>query len=210
VESNDDKILQIVGNETRRKILTTLSEEPRYISEISKLLGVTQPAILKHLSILEKAGLIKSFWRKSPVGAARKYYVICDSVGVEIAINPKVFRVNKQPQKLSCSNFLKTEQISKQLMGEINGAKDATTKAAKAKELISVVDTLLLCAEYDRGQWNCKICHQVASLRKGASQITIDVSIGNVDSGLRKLIDAIDQIATGLQPTPNVKDGHAD
>lgn len=198
---SNDKILQIVGNETRRNILTILSEEPRYISEISKQLEVTQPAILKHLNILEKAGLIKSFWRKSPVGAARKYYVICDSVGVEISINPKVFTVNKQPQKLSCSNFLKTEQISKHLMGEINRAMDATTKAAKAKELISVVDTLLSCAEYDRDQWNCKICHQVASLRKNASQITIDVSIGNINSGLHKLIDAIDQITTGLQPT---------
>ena len=136
--------------------------------------------------------------------------MICDSVGVEIAINPKVFKVNKQPQKLSCSNFLKAEQTSKQLMGEINRAKDATTKAAKAKELIGVVDALLSCAEYDKDQWNCEICHQVASLRKDASQITIDVSIGNVDSGLRKLIDAIDQIATGLQPTPNVKDRNAD
>ena len=203
MESNNDKILQIVGNETRRKILTTLSEEPRYISEISKRLEVTQPAILKHLNILEKAGLIKSFWKKSPIGAARKYYVICDSVGVEIAINPKVFKVNTQPQKLSCSNFLNTEQISKQLMGEINSTKDAATKAAKAKELISIVDTLLSCAEYNRDQWNCKICHQVASLRKNASQITIDVSIGNKDTGLRKLIDTLDQIATDLQPTHN-------
>ena len=201
MESNDDKILQIVGNETRRKILTTLSEEPRYISEISKRLEVTQPGILKHLSILEKAGLIKSFWRKSPVGAARKYYRICNSVGVEIAINPKGFKVDKKPQKLTCPKFIETEQASKQLMDEINRAKDVATKAAKAKELISVVDTLLSCAEYDRDQWNCKICHQVASLRKNACQITIDVSIGNIDSGLHRLIDAIDQIATGLQPT---------
>lgn len=200
MESND-KILQIVGNENRRKILTILSEKPQYISEISKRLEVTQPAILKHLGVLESAGLIDSFWRKSPVGVDRKYYRICDSVGVEIAINPKGFKVDRKPQKLSCSTFVETERISKKLVAEINEAKDVTTKATKAKELIEVVDSLLSCAEYDKDQWNCKICHQVASLRKNACQITIDVAVGNIESGLHKLIDAIDQIATELQPT---------
>ena len=198
---SNEQILQIVGNETRRKILTILSEKPRYISEIAKRLEVTQPAILKHLNILEKAGLIESYWRKSPVGAARKYYTICESVGLEIAINPKAFKVNKQPKKLSCSNYLKAEEISKQIMNIINRAQDATIKANNAKELMSVADTLLTCAEYDENQWNCKICHQVASLRKNVSQITIDVSIGNIESGLHKLIDAIDQIAAEVQPT---------
>ena len=200
MESND-KILQIVGNETRRKILTILSEEPRYISEISKKLEVTQPAILKHLSILEKAGLIESFWRKSPVGAARKYYRICDSVGVEIAINPKGFRVNKRPQRLSCSNYLEKERTIKQLTDEINRAKDVTAKAAKAQELLKMADSLLSCADYEREKWNCETCHQVASLRKEASQIILHVSSGDIESGLRKLIDAIDHLAAGLLPT---------
>jgi ArsR family transcriptional regulator len=200
MESND-KILQIVGNETRRKILTILSEEPRYISEISKKLEVTQPAILKHLSILEKAGLIENFWRKSPVGAARKYYRICDSVGVEIAINPKGFRVNKRPQRLSCSNYLEKERTIKQLTDEINRTKSVTTKAAKARELLKMADSLLSCVDYERGKWNCETCHQVASLRKEASQIILHVASGDIESGLRKLIDAIDQLAAGLLPT---------
>jgi len=200
MESNA-KILQIVGNETRRKMLTILSEEPLYISEISKKLEVTQPAILKHLSILEKAGLIESFWRKSPVGAARKYYRICDSVYLEIAINPKGFRVNKRPQKVSCSNYLEIERTIKQLTDEINRAKDVTAKAAKARELMKVADSLLSCADYERGKWNCETCHRVASLRKEVSQIVLHVSSGDIESGLRKLIDAIDQLATGLLPT---------
>jgi predicted transcriptional regulator len=196
-----DKILQIVGNETRRKILTLLSEEPRYISEIAKKLEVTQPAILKHLNILEKAGLIKSFWRNSPVGAARKYYQICKSVGVEIAINPKSFEVNKRPQKTSCPKYLETERTIKQLTEETNKAKDLTAKAAKARELMKAADLLLACTDFEKGKWNCETCHQVASLRKETSQIILHVSSGDVESGLRKLIDAIVQLSTGLQPT---------
>jgi predicted transcriptional regulator len=200
MESNDT-ILRIVGNETRRKILTILSEEPRYISEISKKLEVTQPAILKHLSILEKAGLIKSFWRKNPLGAARKYYRICDSVGVEVAIDPKGFQVNKRPQKPSCPDYLKTERTIKQLTEEINTAKDMPTKAAKARELMKIADSLLSCVEYGKGKWNCETCHRVASLRKESSQIVLHVANGDIESGLRKLTDAIDQLAAGLQPT---------
>jgi predicted transcriptional regulator len=196
-----DKILQIIGNETRRKILTLLAKEPRYISEIAKILEVTQPAILKHLSILEKAGLIESFWKDSPVGAARKYYRICESVGVEIAINPKSFEVNKLPQKTSCPKYLETERAIKQLTEETNKAKDLTAKAAKARELMKAADLLLACTDFEKGKWNCETCHQVASLRKDASQIILHVSSGDVESGLRKLIDAVDQIATGLQPS---------
>jgi predicted transcriptional regulator len=196
-----DKILQIVGNETRRKILTLLAKEPRYISEIAKILEVTQPAILKHLSILEKAGLIESFWKDSPVGAARKYYRICESVGVEIAINPKSFEVNKQPQKTSCPKYSEIERTIKQQTEEINKAKDLTTKAAKARELMKTADSLLACADFEEGKWNCETCHQVASLRKETSQIILHVSSGDVESGLRKLIDAIVQLSTGLQPT---------
>jgi predicted transcriptional regulator len=196
-----DKILQIVGNETRRKILSLLSEEPRYISEIAKKLEVTQPAILKHLSILEKANLIESFWRDSPMGAARKYYRICDSVGVEIAINPKGFRVSKQPQRTICPRFSQIERKIRQLTTEINAAKDLPTKAVGARKLIKTADTLLACADFEKGRWACENCRHVTSLRKETSQIILHVSSGDVESGLRKLIDAVDQLTSGLQPT---------
>ena len=195
-----DKILQIVGNGTRRKILSLLSEEPQYISEIAKKLEVTQPAILKHLSILEKGGLITSFWKDNPMGAARKYYRICDSIGVEIAINPQGFKVNKQPQKALCPKYSDTEKTINQLTHEINNSKNLPAKAAKARELIKAADSLLGCVDFDKETWNCETCRQVTSLRKQTSQIILDVSDGNVESGLRKLVDAMDQLLNGLQP----------
>jgi len=196
-----DKVLQIVGNETRRRILTLLSEEPQYISQIAKKLDVTQPAILKHLSLLQKAGLIESFWRKNPLGAARKYYKISDSVGIEIAINPNGFRVVRRPQRMSCSKYLEIERSIKRLTEEMNKAKDITTKAVKAWELMEVADSLLSCVEYKRENWNCENCHRVASLRKEASQVILHVSRGEVESGLRKLTDAINRLAAGLLPS---------
>jgi len=196
-----DKVLQIVGNETRRRILTLLSKEPHYISQIAKKLDVTQPAILKHLSLLQKAGLIENFWEKNPLGAARKYYKICDSVGIEIAINPRNFRVSRRPQRMSCSKYLETERVIKRLAEEINRAEDVAVKAAKARELMEIADSLLSCVDYERENRNCENCHRVASLRKEASQIVLHVSKGDIESGLRKLTEAINHLAAGLLPS---------
>ena len=196
-----DKVLQIVGNETRRRILTLLSEEPHYISQIAKKLDVTQPAILKHLSLLQKAGLIESFWRKNPLGAARKYHKICESVGIEIAINPKDFRISRRPQRMSCSKYLEMDGTIKRLTEEINRAEDVAEKAVKARELMGVVDSLLSCVDYKRGNWNCENCRRVTSLRREASQIILHVSRGDIESGLRKLTEAINQLAADLLPS---------
>jgi ArsR family transcriptional regulator len=193
-------LLEVVGNETRRRILALLSEEPRYISEISRKLNVTQPAILKHLSVLQTAGLIEGFWRKNPLGAPRKYYKICDSVGIEIAINPKEFRITRQSQRMNCSKYLETEQAMKRLTEEINRTKDVATKAAKAEELVKMANSLLSCTGYQKGSWNCENCHRAASLRKEASQVILYVSRGEIDSGLRKLTETIDKLTTGWLP----------
>jgi len=193
-----EKVLQIIGNENRRKILTLLSEEPHYISQIAKKLDVTQPAILKHLSLLQKAGLIESFWRKNPLGAARKYYKICDSVGIEIAINPNGFRVARSSQRMSCSKYMHAEQAIKRLTDDINKAEDVAIKAARARELMEAADSLLSCADYEKGNRNCENCHRVASLRKEAAKIVLHVANGDIESGLRKLTETINQLASGL------------
>ena len=197
------KFLEVVGNETRRRILELLSDEPQYISQIAKKLDVTQPAILKHLAVLEKTGLIESFWRRNPLGAARKYYRICGSVDIDIAIHPKSFRVDEHPQKMSCSKYLQTEREIKRLNEEINRARDVATKVPKANELMRVADYLLSCTDFEKGNWNCENCQRVTSLRKEASQIILHVSSGDVEAGLRKLTETINKLATGLLPTRN-------
>jgi len=195
-----DRVLQIVGNETRRKILNLLSEEPHYISQLAKKLDVTQPAILKHLSLLEKCGLIESFWRKSPLGAARKYYRICDSVGIEIAIDPARFMVAKQPRMMSCSKYRETEGLIEKLTDEINKAEDMAAKAAKATELLETANALLSCDDYEKGSWDCENCQRIASLRKEVSQIILQVSRGEMDSGLRRLTETMSRLVSSMLP----------
>ena len=193
-----ENVLQIVGNETRRKILTLLSEEPHYISQIAKKLDVTQPGILKHLSLLKQAGLIESFRRKSPLGAARKYYRICSSVDIEIAINPKDFTVTRQPRRMNCPKYLEMQDIIEQLTEKINRAEGLAEKAIKAQELLEIADDLLSCENYEGGNWSCENCHRAASLRKEVSQIILHVSRGEIEPGLRRLTETINYLLSGF------------
>ncbi|WP_208347568.1 metalloregulator ArsR/SmtB family transcription factor [Pseudaestuariivita rosea] len=59
--SSPDKVFEALGSTTRRRILAYLSEKPLSAGEISKRFDMSQPAVSKHLSILEGAGLV---WRK--------------------------------------------------------------------------------------------------------------------------------------------------
>ena len=68
-------ILDILGNETRRKILFELSDEPMYFNQLAKVIGIGQQSILRHMKALEVGCFIKTYEEKSNLGGPdRKYY----------------------------------------------------------------------------------------------------------------------------------------
>jgi len=84
-----DELLSILGNETRRHILQLLSEEPKYLLQLTRDMDVTQQAILKHLNILERYGLISSYEAKSELAAPpRKYYGLAKSLCLSVGLTP--------------------------------------------------------------------------------------------------------------------------
>jgi ArsR family transcriptional regulator len=85
--NNVDVLLDVLGNDTRRRILQLLADEPRYFIQLSKDLGVSQQAVLKHLEILEKNGFVTSYEGQSSFPAPkRKYFQLNLSCMLEIGI----------------------------------------------------------------------------------------------------------------------------
>ena len=80
------KLLDILGNENRRKILKLLSHRPYYISEIVDQLNVGPKAILGHLDMLKRAGLIEC-----SNAQRRKYFHITDNVQLEVSVSPYLY-----------------------------------------------------------------------------------------------------------------------
>lgn len=83
------QLLDILGNENRRKILSLLATRPCYMSEIAERLDVGAKAILGHLLLLERAGLIEANVDEQ----RRKYFHITDNLRLEVFVSPYSFEV---------------------------------------------------------------------------------------------------------------------
>jgi ArsR family transcriptional regulator len=82
-----EAILDVMGCKTRRDILSLLTQEPRFVSEISRELEIGQKAIIEHLKAMEELGLLKSSFQKIERGRPRKYYDISQKVEIQIYID---------------------------------------------------------------------------------------------------------------------------
>ncbi len=89
VMDSAEMLLEVLGNESRRRILALLSKKPCYVSEISYSLKMAPKAVLEHLEKLERAGIVRSFEE-----GRRRYYCIDKSIRIEITITPHVFETS--------------------------------------------------------------------------------------------------------------------
>ncbi|MBN1390289.1 MAG: helix-turn-helix domain-containing protein [Candidatus Thermoplasmatota archaeon] len=87
-----DRILSVLENPIRRKILQKLSREINYPLQLSKELNVSQQAIMKHLKVLEDNDFVISYDERSDKGGApRKVYVPRKRYCVRIDIGPNTY-----------------------------------------------------------------------------------------------------------------------
>ena len=80
-------LLDLLGNENRRRILRLLARKPCYVTEISEYLGVSPKAVIDHLRKLEAAGLIES----RVDDQRRKYFSIARNLRLEVNVSPYGF-----------------------------------------------------------------------------------------------------------------------
>lgn len=79
--SSPDKVFEALASTTRRRILAYLSEGPLTAGVVAERFDMSQPAISKHLSVLEAADLV---WKKRE-GQFVKYGMKSDNLGGTLA-----------------------------------------------------------------------------------------------------------------------------
>ncbi len=125
--NNMGKLLDILGNETRRRILILLTKRPYFVSELSQELGVGQKAVLEHLRILEGAGIIEGRIEKIPRGRPRKYYTIKRGFRMEVLLTPYAFGTEmyepKRPRQTEeysrAKDLIKSTEPADEKIGEL-------------------------------------------------------------------------------------------
>ncbi|HEU4823570.1 MAG TPA: ArsR family transcriptional regulator [Nitrososphaeraceae archaeon] len=94
---HDDIILDVIGNNTRRKILEVLAREPMYFNQLAREIDLGQQAILRYMKTLEDIGLIESCAEKSKLGAPhRKYCRLSSSFSLTICLSEDAFSIQNR------------------------------------------------------------------------------------------------------------------
>jgi len=142
-----DKALYLLHNSTRRQILELLAREPHYAMQLSELIGVSQPAIVKHLKELEEGGMVSKAKVPSEKGGPPKtIYSVEQAFSIQMDIGPDLFRCESRrlpkggPMRLSGSLPEASVGIAEALSGRKKIA--VAEGLAHMRSLANIMETL--------------------------------------------------------------------
>lgn len=119
-ELSEEELLDILGSRTRRKILFLLSQRPRFISELAEVLNIQRKAVIDHLSLLEKYGLVECVEKRIEKGRPRKYYEINRGFFLKIVLTRNSMVVEEIREK-GYSNEIKKLEKEIERLGKEGG-----------------------------------------------------------------------------------------
>ena len=136
-------LLDLLGNENRRRILRLLSQKPCYVTEISDNLNVSPKAVIDHLRKLEEAGLVDSRTDRN----RRKYFYIANNVRLEVNVSQYGYGAKSAYPASSSFDLTGCEHLSVDLEGPTasdDTTEDITSLAADLKRLEQLENELSL------------------------------------------------------------------
>lgn len=128
---DSDAILDILGNDTRRRILAALADEPMYFNQLAKEIDIGQQAMLRHVEALEKIGLIETYAEKSDFGAPnRKYYKLSSAFTLTISLSEDDFSITNNkiaalPDKKSRKRYKSLDSIPEEAGAAVSLLQDS-------------------------------------------------------------------------------------
>ncbi len=143
------EILDILGNENRRRILQLLSFRPFYFNEMAKRLDLGPKAVIDHLEMLERAGLIECYRDDR----RRKYFRIADNVVLEVAFSPHSYGIRTYRPQISQkvavqpsggptqSSSVREPGLSEELEGISSRLRDLEEKRLRLRRLMEEIDS---------------------------------------------------------------------
>jgi ArsR family transcriptional regulator len=143
-----EDILDVMGCRTRREIINLLREEPQFVSEISKKLGIGQKAIIEHLKAMEAIGILESSFKKIIRGRPRKYYDLPNDFKINITITKNTFNINITEDFLNLKQLPSGDEWSKLLELEKRIDKGQWESVEELKNQIRLYNNLKDRAEY--------------------------------------------------------------
>lgn len=139
-------LLDLLGNENRRRILRLLARKPCYVTEISEYIGVSPKAVIDHLRRLEEAGLVES----EVDDRRRKYFRIARNVRLEVSLSPYGFGTKSAYPANATLDLTRCTHLSIDV--RVSRADDPATVATELAELRDLERELSMAQRWVQGQ----------------------------------------------------------
>jgi ArsR family transcriptional regulator len=75
------RILDVLGNRNRRRIISLLRQKPCYVTELSERLTLSPKALIEHLALMEQMEILGSYLDDH----RRKYYFLSRDISVRVS-----------------------------------------------------------------------------------------------------------------------------
>ncbi|WP_336036306.1 ArsR/SmtB family transcription factor [Halobacterium yunchengense] len=139
-------LLDILGNENRRRILRLLARKPCYVTEISEYIGVSPKAVIDHLRQLEEAGLVES----RVDDQRRKYFHIAENLRLEVRLSPFDFGAKSAYPASADLDLARCQHVSIRVQQDRED--DVADLAARLQELKDLERELSLAQRWVQGR----------------------------------------------------------
>jgi Predicted transcriptional regulators len=141
-----NELLSMIENPTRRKILEALAIEPHYPLQLSKVLGVSQPAIVKHLDQMERIGMIRGYQEESRMGPKKTLYVPNSEFTLLVDMRNGMFTVRlTQPSdsvSSDASDELEKEERERKEKERIEGIQEIRNNISEIDQQLREIEEL--------------------------------------------------------------------
>ncbi|MCL9814277.1 ArsR/SmtB family transcription factor [Natranaeroarchaeum aerophilus] len=140
-------LLDLLGNENRRRILRLLAHKPCYVTEISEYLDVSPKAVIDHLRKLEEAGIIES----RTDSQRRKYFHISRNLRLEVNVSPYEFGTKSAYPRNRALDVTTWRYLSLDIHASRDGD-DSQSLAAELRELERLENELSMAQRWVQGR----------------------------------------------------------
>jgi len=145
-----NELLSMIENPTRRRILEALAIEPHYPLQLSKVLGVSQPAIVKHLDQMERIGMIRGYQEESRMGPKKTLYVPNSEFTLLVDMRNGMFTVRLAQPSDGVSDGVsddafgeqEAERIEKREKEKIEGIEDIRNNISEIDQQLREIEEL--------------------------------------------------------------------
>jgi ArsR family transcriptional regulator len=89
------RLLDILGNRNRRRIIDLLRQKPCFVTEISETLMLSPKAVIEHLQMMEREAILSC----QTDDRRRKYYYLANDISIEVSLKGLTHEVVVQQAK---------------------------------------------------------------------------------------------------------------